>query len=270
MIGHYPERPVQWADGRQIRAIWSRNPGGKAIVFIHGYGGNPVSTWADFHELLPAQPKTAEYDLIFYDYDGLRADMTTSSDIFREFLVALFARPAALVNSSLPVSAARAGIFEYTEVVIVAHSLGAVISRWAILQAREAQCAWTSRLKLVFFAPAHMGANVVRLALSVISGFPYFAALAGIWRFESPLVDQLKTNSPELKELRARTKKAIADGNSNYLIAKKTIHAEHEKIVSNLQFCSDPPAVPFGGDHFSICKPKQRFPDPVNQLLEIL
>jgi pimeloyl-ACP methyl ester carboxylesterase len=270
MPSHYPERVVQWASKRSIRAIWSRNPSGRALLFIHGYGGNPVGTWADFHELLPMEAQAAPCDMIFYDYDGLRADMMASAEIFRQFLVSLFGRPAALINTSLPVSAARPAEFRYKEIIVVGHSLGAVIARFAILQAHGAGMPWVANLKLILFAPAHMGASVVTLALSVISGLPFLMLAAGVIRFQSPLIDQLKKGSDELKNLGEQTKKALGTGKCDCLIARKVIHAEDEKIVSNLQFCSDPPAIPFAGDHFSVCKPKHNFPDPLNQVLEVL
>lgn len=270
MPSHYPERVVQWASTRSIRALWSRNPGRRALLFIHGYGGNPVGTWADFHELLPTEAKAAPCDLIFYDYDGLRADMTTSAEIFRRFLDSLFAHPAPLINTSLPVSAARSVDFEYQEIIIIGHSLGAVIARLAILQANDAGKTWVANLKLVLFAPAHMGANVVALALSVISGLPFLMLAAGVWRFQSPLVDQLMKDSAELRTLGEETRRVLAEGKCHCLVAKTVIHAEHEKIVSNIKFCSDPPAIPFDGDHFSVCKPNLGFPDPLNVVLAIL
>jgi hypothetical protein len=196
--------------------------------------------------------------------------MTTSADIFRRFLDSLFGSPAPLINTSLPVSAARASEFRYREIIVICHSLGAVIVRFAILQAHDAGRTWISRLKLVLFAPAHMGASVVTLALSVISVLPFLMFASGIVRFKSPLIDQLKKGSDELRVLGEATRKALADGDCDCLVATKVIHAEHEKIVSNIRFCSDPPAIPFDGDHFSICKPKAGFPDPLVHVLDLL
>jgi pimeloyl-ACP methyl ester carboxylesterase len=76
MLTHYPERQLNLSPdfgGKGTSAIWSQSPGhaGKAIVFIHGYGGNALKTWSEFNKLLPLEPKAADYDLIFYGYDGL-------------------------------------------------------------------------------------------------------------------------------------------------------------------------------------------------------
>ena len=196
--------------------------------------------------------------------------MLTSAEIFRQFLDALFGHPSALSNTSLPVAAARPPTFKYVEIIIVAHSLGAVITRWAMLQARDGAKSWLPNLKLVLFAPAHMGASIVKLALSVVSGLPFLALATGVLRFKSPLIDQLNKGSDELRALQNDTKRALAAGNCDYLIAKKVIHAEYETIVSNMHFCSDPPAIPFVGDHFAICKPKAQFSDPVDHVLELL
>jgi pimeloyl-ACP methyl ester carboxylesterase len=269
MVNHYSERILEWKVGRRVRAILSRSSR-RTVVFIHGYGGDPIGTWSDFHELLPMEPRAADCDLIFYDYDGLRADLMASAEIFRDFLDHICTRPSTLINPSLPGSAARSRIFEYRDVVIVAHSLGAVIARWAMLEAHQTRKPWISKIQLVLFAPAHMGANVVKLALSVISGFPFLALAGCLMRFKSPLIDQLNKNSDELRALRQETARALKAGNCNYLVARRVIHAEYEKIVSNMKFCLVPPAIPFGGDHFSICKPKGTFLDPIQQVVEVL
>jgi len=58
------------------------------------------------------------------------------ASIFLEFLESLFINTADIINSALPAVAHRSQEFKYSEVVI-AHSLGAVITRWALMMAFE-------------------------------------------------------------------------------------------------------------------------------------
>jgi pimeloyl-ACP methyl ester carboxylesterase len=269
MPTHFPERPISWALDRKVHAIWSRDPSRKAIVFIHGYGGNAITTWSDFHVLLPDEPKSARYDLIFYDYDGLRTNTIASAAIFRKFLDFLFGKPAGVINTSLPASAARDVNFGYDEVLLVAHSLGAVICRWALLQARDSSSAWPAKTRLILFAPAHMGASVMKLAGAVLTGLP--GLLLGIIRFKSPLIDELDVNSEALKALRTDTLKALSDGKSSYLTAKTVIQGEYDNIVQTLKFCNDPPPIPFSGkNHITVCKPNESFLDPLLEVVKLL
>ena len=77
-----------------VRAFFSVNPTGKAILFIHGYTGDALKTWTDFPALLPQNPKFAGHDLFFYGYDGLRAPVGSSASLFRQFLEKLFGNTA--------------------------------------------------------------------------------------------------------------------------------------------------------------------------------
>jgi pimeloyl-ACP methyl ester carboxylesterase len=254
-----------------VQVLFAANPGRKAILFIHGFGGNPISTWARFHEILPSLNEMADTDLYFYGYDGLRADLVASAGIFRDFLGRLFGEAAALANESLPAGIRRPHDFGYNGLVIAAHSLGAVISRWALLDATDAGMAWARRTKLVLFAPAHMGANVAGLAIEALEGFPGLRLFSAFARFASPLIDQLKKDSDHLKRLREETQRLLADPANRHLSPALVVIAQYEKIVENLPFPGDPLArsIP-DASHTSICKPQAGFTTPVDLLLSCL
>jgi hypothetical protein len=73
---------------------------------------------------------------------------------------------AGITNPVLASVVARDKTFEYKRVILAAHSLGAVICRWALLfahnkkKAGAADHGWVDRTAMVLFAPAHMGAVV--------------------------------------------------------------------------------------------------------------
>lgn len=252
---------------KDVQVLFAVQPTRTAVLFIHGFSGDAIKTWADFHELLPGCPKCIGRDLFFYGYDGLRAEMNASAAIFRTFLDRLFGTTKSFLAENLPPSAQRADDFAYDELVIVAHSLGAVISRRALLDATRIESAWAAKIKMILYAPAHKGANVASLALEAASSFKFLKLFGIVARFDSPLIDELKPDSRSLKQLLVDTKIATKDGANAHLVASKVVIAEYEKIVHNEPFGNDPPpeVIP-GTSHTSICKPSKDFLQPLTFL----
>lgn len=256
---------------KDVQALFAVQPDRKAVLFIHGFSGDAIKTWSDFHQLLPECPKCIGRDLFFYGYDGLRSDMNASAAIFRSFLNRLLGTTRQFLAENLPPSAQRAGEFEYDELVIVAHSLGAVIARRALLDATKQSSNWVTRTKMVLYAPAHKGARVVDLALETVSSFPFAKFFGAVSRFASPLIDQLKPNSTALKQLLDDTLKARLGGANPHLVASKVVIADHEYIVENETFGEDPPPDAIADtSHTSVCKPRRDFLQPFKHLEECL
>jgi pimeloyl-ACP methyl ester carboxylesterase len=252
---------------KDVHVLFATQPDRKAVLFIHGYSGDAVETWANFHELLPGCTKCSSRDIYFYGYDGLRADMFASASTFRIFLDRFFNATDALLAANLPPSAKRQSNFEYDELIVVAHSLGAVISRRALLDATKSNSKWVTRTKLILYAPAHCGAKVYDLALEVASSFPFLGLFGIATRFHSPLIDELKSGSQSLTDLLEETMVATKRGANKHLVATKVVIAEYEKIVQNRTFGRDPPplAIP-ESTHTSICKPRSDFLRPLDIL----
>jgi pimeloyl-ACP methyl ester carboxylesterase len=161
---HYPPTTLDggWY-GRRTRAHWSRQTATRLVIFVHGFGGDPIDTWTQFPTVLRSEPKLADCDFIFYGYDGLTTQANTSAALFDDFLRHYLANPADVINSWHPINFARPA-FSYAKIVIAAHSLGAVVARRALLRidrvrTRDQHVApWLSRLRIVLYAPAHHGA----------------------------------------------------------------------------------------------------------------
>jgi pimeloyl-ACP methyl ester carboxylesterase len=256
---------------KDVQALFSVQPNRKAILFIHGFSGDAIKTWSEFHLLLPAAQHCQGHDLFFYGYDGLRADMTASAALFREFLDRLFISSAHFVNGNLPAAAQRPDDFFYDEVVLVAHSLGAVIARRALLDSTRLQRIWLDKTRLVLFAPAHMGASVADLALEAASNFRFLRFFGALARFDSPLIEQLKPGSTVLNTLLSETVQATRNGANCHLVAYKVVIAEYEKIVQNEVFAGDPPPVTIPNTgHTTVCKPRSDFMRPFELLQECL
>jgi hypothetical protein len=256
---------------KDVQVLFAVQPNRRGLLFIHGFSGDAINTWSDFHLLLPDCETCVGRDLFFYGYDGLRAEMTASASLFRNFLDRLFCRTAAFVNGSLPVAAHRPADFTYDELVIVAHSLGAVITRRALLDATRLGVSWVSKIKLVLYAPAHRGACVAALALETATSFRFLRFFGALARFESPLIDQLKPDSADLRRLLEETERAREGGANPHLVARRVVIAEYEKIVRNESFGEDPPpeTIP-DTTHMSVCKPRQDFRRPLEHLEQCL
>ncbi|HXH73278.1 MAG TPA: hypothetical protein VNI58_10730, partial [Mariprofundaceae bacterium] len=70
---------------KDVQALFAVNPNRKAILFIHGYSGD-IGTWSDFNLLIPGNEYFSGYDVYFYLYDGIRAELYASAALFRDFL----------------------------------------------------------------------------------------------------------------------------------------------------------------------------------------
>jgi len=272
---HRSSRPLSATKtpDKDVEVLFAFEPERKAVLFIHGFSGGGIVTWSKFNSLLPRHSKAANRDLYFYGYDGIRANLMGSADLFREFLGRLFAGEADFINVHLSGIDLRPSNFGYDEFVIAAHSLGAVIARRALVDATKEGALWPQKVRLVLYAPAHTGANVVRLALETCSTFSFTKILVAFARFQSPLIDQLNSDpkSAVLRQLLNDTLEACQGGQNHHLIARKVIGALDERIVERERFEPDPPSVTIPNTtHVNVCKPREDFLEPLERLDELL
>ena len=224
--------------------------------------------------MIATAEKAADYDLFFYGYDSRRSASSSAIELV-EFLRAVAESPADKVtNPSLASGMPLRKPFSYEALVLCAHSLGAVVSRLALLDAvddDESPCRWLAKLRLVLFAPAHSGALIIELASLGLGGFPLVgSALQALARARHISLRDLEPRSNTLKELRKRTEKALA-GEFGKCHRAWVAHARRDKIVLSDKFLSDRPAKLFkDANHISICKPTQSFKQPLQFVLEVL
>jgi pimeloyl-ACP methyl ester carboxylesterase len=262
MQTHLVERPMELDPilrGRNpTHVIISVKPLGRAVVFIHGFGGHSLSTWSEFNNLLPLEREADGVDLFFYGYNSLRADVRASAGIFCQFLDGLMTNPSGALNPLIISSdLQRPPNFQYREIIVVAHSLGAVVARQALVDACESTKSWTSRIRLILFAPAHCGARAVKLASMLSTGSFWLSFVASLGRFNAPSLTDLEPDSKFLQELARKTSDLTAKGHHR-LRPELVVHAELENIVETIGFAGDPPAreTLAGMDHMAVCKPR--------------
>ena len=267
--------------GRSSKAFFATQPVGSAILFVHGFGGKATDTWLEFPRLLPLESESAGWDLLFYGYDGKKARAALSAAGLLQFLDELLVMPSTcVVNPSLtPGIPKRKKSFRYKRLIICAHSLGAIVSRLALLDAgnQTPPRPWLPRVRLLLFAPAHKGASIVPLISTALSSFvigPMRGSIAvptlKLWM---PVLIDLDPQSDTLRELEARTVAALGKNYSkNGHLRATVIHGGRDKVVNPNTFVGDysPPIVYPAQSHTGVCKPKLGFTDPLTELLKLL
>jgi pimeloyl-ACP methyl ester carboxylesterase len=239
--------------GRNSQVSYSLNGASEAIVFLHGYSGDAVKTWMAFPDLTSGDAPFERFDLIFAGYDSIEEPTESCSDRMRELLQALLTQPA---SSRRPKSIPSSDNGPYSRVLVIAHSMGGVVVRRALLLADEEGFEWTAKVRMVLFAPAHYGARLLNYTDSIMSGL-----LGKIWaisQYHSPAIEELRPGSPYLADLRESLEKALTKTpKPQHLVALRVIHAHKEKILSfpGKRLAEDPQSIFIDGTHVSLCKP---------------
>lgn len=263
--------PVSVAEGRKSTAFWSTQPSGTAVVFVHGFGGQSVGTWSQFEMRLPADPRAAGADIVFFGYDGLRAPALASAAILRGMIDHWMCHPTIFVNGTLHPDLHRNASPPYQKLIVVAHSLGAVVARKALLDAFKANHAWLANVRLVLFAPAHRGASALALAKSSLGGFDFLLATLGLVQHFSVLAD-LDPDGPFLTTLVEHHKEAVKEPRGHALAAKALVVPPADKIVHAIDFLladAQPEVIP-NTTHTSVCKPTDGVLEPLDIIRRFL
>lgn len=250
-------------------AHWSVLPARHLVVFVHGFGGSARNTWPDFPSLLTANPLLEAFDFLFYGYNGRTQQAHNSANEFGAFLSNFLGDPAAFVNQSIPTGYKRSN-FGYDRIVLVAHSLGAVVVRRALLdfyervQLEQVAGEWLDGVRLVLMAPAHNGAFAAQGAYAALGdlGWPVLKLIGHYVRYRIPLLTELQVNSLVITTLHRDTA-AVIDAHRSagkaipaFLRAHSVLWAKDELVVQNAKFFVDPQAVLVAADHHGVCKPK--------------
>jgi hypothetical protein len=136
---HFPLRPLVRATsapwGVASKAMLAMDPASRrACVFVHGWTGDALETWQGFPGLIRDSVRAEGTDFFFWGYESVKPTAMFSAALLREFLEALLDLPVrSVINPSLFGARTRDEGFRYEQLVICAHSMGAVVSRRAIL-----------------------------------------------------------------------------------------------------------------------------------------
>jgi len=256
---------------RSYARLSTNNETDACVVFVHGFIGDVVKTWGQFPDLCDSElPKDADrwarMDLYFYDYGAEKDFVKRSAEGLDKFLGSIFPRPdmTRFGLSEPDRSAIRDPWLPYNRLILVGHSLGAVVIRECLenrLRPSSLETpAWTSACELHLFAAAHSGFKfsgwkglVYRL------GPRYITSIPTIMR----AFDDLQEKSGTLTDLGRRTQDLAL---KHPQVAALLIYGSEEDVVIPAEFDCDPAPMTWVDkyDHVGICKPDKGFTDPLD------
>ncbi|HWY37722.1 MAG TPA: hypothetical protein VNY73_04135 [Bacteroidia bacterium] len=250
---------IEIKDGINSQEYFAFEQPNKLIVFVHGFGGGAISTWNNFSSMLLMDNDFAKSDIIFYGYDTLKGQAGDHSAEFYHFLEKALAPVA---NDLLP-PGQQLNERNYDSILIIAHSLGSVIVRQALLLANTDKKKWVAKTSMALFAPAHIGANVISLAMEALPGL---WNLVGVFaRYKYPILNDLNPKESEiLKIIKEKSAKLQESDAGEFTKAKLVVYAKGDKVVKNVQYLEDKPAeVMQNKTHTTVCKPTEEYKNPV-------
>jgi pimeloyl-ACP methyl ester carboxylesterase len=276
-----------------------------AVVFVHGFFGDAYSTWQDFQVLVDEYShiytEWNDTDLFFFEYGGEQALPMASADRLDRFVKYVFPHPkeslfsedvAGLdwqVDQPFDRVFIRHGPYKYKHLVLVGHSLGALIIRLTVLEeakeyaeAKKSTGAkgaavdsayWNKRYPLLsahvrLIAPAHLGFRPAGLRGALFK----LPRLRGILRSILmcwPAFSDLAEDSLTIKSLQEQTE-ALAELNPEVrALRARALWGENERIVAVGQYRCDPrPTFVAMRDHVSVCKPLRTYLRPIEFVSE--
>jgi hypothetical protein len=159
---------------------------------------------------------------------------------------------------------------KYERIILVAHSLGAVLVRQAQLLAFIAKKEWVNISVIALFAPAHNGAEVIPLAMQALPGL---SSLLGVFaKFKYPILNDLNPDDGGiLKEIKDQTEKLQDAGKAEFSKAILVVHAKGDKVIKSYHYLLDTPAeiIP-NTTHIKVCKPNEVYSRPLELLKAII
>ena len=252
-----------------------------AIIFVHGFGGKPTSTWRDFHgladEYSPEYPWWTTCDMFFYSYESVRTLIGNNAELLNNFVEFVWHDDWRGNDPAFPKR-------KYKELILVGHSEGGVLIRQLVLNryyllkekvqaanptskqralktalARELHSDFVLASYLRLFAPACRGTNFSSWVGFLTSLSHFAAAVTSI----SAVRNELHPNSPILESLKVGTEKAHAQFPEIRSLYTRPLFGTRDQIVFAGSYEGERPLWDQGADHFRVCKPSYLHKHPL-------
>lgn len=246
----------------------SPRPPKRLVLFVHGFRGRAVKTWENFPEIGHDTDWWLDSDMLFVGYDSMRDGITGVANRIRRNFDRFYPRPPDEAMTVEGVAPRPDDGTPYSELLVVAHSLGGVIARRVLADAMQAwreSPAESPRPRLLdaelrLFSPASAGFRAAGL-LGAVRATGLWAALELYLRSSSAYTD-LQPNSDVLVDTRRRTEELAQDPEAGALKAR-ILWAEREDVVIAVRYLTDfvDESAP-GRNHINVCKPTQDYTTP--------
>ncbi|MDX2068137.1 MAG: alpha/beta hydrolase [Haliscomenobacter sp.] len=263
---NYHTTTIEIKQGLNTQGFFSFKTPETVIIFIHGFAGKSIITWNNFPQFILPDKDFSKSDLIFYGYDTFGGQAGDHASELYDFLN-LMEKP--LGNGILP-SQQNLPERAYKKIVLVAHSLGAILARQAQILAFDGGSNWLKKSSLILFAPAHNGAQILPLMMEALPGL--WSLLGLFIKYRYPILRDLDSEDDGIwKSIKDRTEQLQEIPEGEPTKAKLVVFAKGDKVVRNIPYLKDlPPKVIDGQTHMSVCKPKENFYMPVELLKKLL
>lgn len=240
----------------------------RLIVFVHGFGGQAVSTWKNFQQSGSLGEWWQEADMLFLGYESTKVNVTSVADLLIDELPKFYPQPfsPAMNVGGVP---ARDEVEPYEELFLVGHSLGGLILRRALKQATQQWILSGPGTPM----PAILDAQM-RLFSPASAGFRpagfigFLRALTGVWglaelrlRMSSAYWD-LQPDSSLIVDTRRETEELFARTGLTALQAR-ILWANPDNVVRAEEYAIDPYRnSAHGRNHITVCKPDGSYVRP--------
>jgi hypothetical protein len=250
------------------------------VIFVHGFGGKPTSTWRNFHGLVDEYAMDYSWwpksDMYFYAYESLHTPIRRNAELLGGFVDVVLSRS---------LGDPPADNLKYKNLVFAGHSEGGVIIRRLILDRYEAtktaaqkktnrkinatvrkdeiermvkaEPVLSSYLRL--FAPACMGTNFSSWAGFLTSWSHLVSALTA----SSLVRNELLSGSPILKTLQTGTELAHEEFPEVQSLYTRPLFGVPDQIVYSDSYKGEELLWDDGYDHFGVCKPNHAHKRPL-------
>jgi pimeloyl-ACP methyl ester carboxylesterase len=243
-----------------------------AIVFVHGFRGNPIGTWKDFPgiaDIAAHSPQWVSCDLYFFDYGDTVRSIDDSSDDLEEFLNKIYPRPIEGVVQSCDQARSRPERtpIEYGQLILVGHSEGGVVIRACIAELgkklyRDGANSPILGARLVLFAPALFGFLPTRWFGLVYQFFPLGKLVDLVTAWSIPAAEMLDVRV--LDQIRESNERLSSEFPDHDAFTAHVVFGVDETVVRRQRYFQDVKYTAIEGkNHVNVCKPSLEYQTPL-------
>jgi hypothetical protein len=238
-----------------------------AIIFVHGFHGDPVKTWTDFQGLMDKEEHFSGWsraDVYFFTYDDANSSIDDSATALSHFIENIYPIP----NVAIQALHENSNVKQYSKLIMVGHSEGAVVLRASIVEFGKAFFidGITSPIldaRLVLFAPAMFG-FVPSKWLGVLAAVTGIRQFVDIYIAHSTAATEMR-DAKSLQQVQADTEYLYSQLPMSKALVAHVIFGEDDDVVVKARYFQDRKYTAVRRkNHTTICKPTADYRLPLD------